>query len=109
MMAYAQHHYTALKSALLGQPDLSERKMFGGVCFMLSGNMLCCVSKDRYMFRVGKEIEAEALRRPGASPMIHNNRAMGGFIWVDAGVCDAVALQSWAELALDYVTALPAK
>lgn len=58
--------------------------MFGGYCWMLRGNMLCGVEVGRYMFRVGRDLEAEALGRPGASPMDITGKPMRGFVWVRA-------------------------
>jgi hypothetical protein len=88
---------------------IEERKMFGGFCWMLNGNMLCGVEVGRYMFRVGKNLEAEALARPGATPMDITGRPMQGFVWVHANKAEGRALESWIELATQYVGALPAK
>lgn len=83
--------------------------MFGGYCWMLRGNMLCGVEVGRFMFRVGKDLEAEALARPGASPMDITGRPMRGFVWVRAEAAEGRALRVWINLASRYVGALPAK
>lgn len=59
----------AMRGALQGRGGITEKKMFGGVCWMLHGNMLCGVEVGRYMFRVGAESESEALAKAGAAPM----------------------------------------
>jgi hypothetical protein len=59
---------------------LSEKRMFGGLCFMLHGNMLCGVHKGGGMFRIGKDNYAQALLLPGVSPMELTGRKMGGFV-----------------------------
>lgn len=82
--------------------------MFGGVCFLLRGNMLCGTAASRFMFRVGKAQDAEALARPGARPMDFTGRRMAGFVWVEPD-CDARALKRWIAMAERYVRALPAK
>ncbi|HZM35915.1 MAG TPA: TfoX/Sxy family protein [Burkholderiales bacterium] len=97
-----------LRAALKGRKGITEKRMFGGACFMLRGNMLCGTGKSDFMFRVGKVQDADALARPGARPMDITGRKMPGFVWVDAG-CDARALKRWIALAEEYVGALPAK
>lgn len=83
--------------------------MFGGVCFLLRGNMLCGTGKPGFMFRVGKDQDAEALARPGARPMDISGRVMNGFVWVAPDACDGRALKRWIELAENYVGKLPVK
>lgn len=83
--------------------------MFGGYCWMLRGNMLCGVEVGRFMFRVGKEQEVEALARPGASPMDITGKPMRGFVWVSARHADSRQLASWINLAKKYVSHLPPK
>ena len=97
-----------LRRALKDRGGITEKAMFGGVCFLLHGNMLCGTGKQDFMFRVGKSQDAEALSRPGARPMDFTGRVMPGFVWVDAG-CDARALKRWIALAERYVAALPRK
>jgi hypothetical protein len=83
--------------------------MFGGVCFLLRGNMLCGTGQEKFMFRVGKAQDAAALARPGAKPMDITGRVMQGFIWVDPARCDARAIGRWLAMAKAYVGTLPAK
>jgi TfoX/Sxy family transcriptional regulator of competence genes len=97
-----------LRTALAGRKGVSEKRMFGGVCFLLRGNMLCGTGKTDFMFRVGKAQDAQALARPGARPMDITGRKMPGFVWVDPA-CDARALARWVVLAEKYVAALPPK
>ncbi len=98
-----------LRGALAGRKALSETRMFGGICFMLNGNMLCGVHKDRLIFRVGKDQDAEALSRPGARPMDITRRVMPGFVFVDPDSCDTRGLKAWVELAENYVGKLSPK
>ncbi len=98
-----------LRAALKGKRGVAEKKMFGGLCFLLRGNMLCGTGKADFMFRVGKAQDAAALKRPGARPMDITGRVMAGFVWVDPAKCDARSLKAWVAMAERYVGALPAK
>lgn len=98
-----------VRAALKGRKGVSEKKMFGGVCFMLRDHMLCGTGSGRFMFRVGKQNDAAALERSGASPMAFNGRRYEGFVWVDAGRCDARSLRRWLDMAEGYVATLPPK
>ncbi len=98
-----------MRAALKRRRGITEKKMFGGYCWMLHGNMLCGVEVGRFMFRVGKALEAEALARAGASPMDITGRPMAGFVWVRADCAEGPALRAWIDFAARYVGALPAK
>ena len=99
----------SLRQSLKSLKGISEKRMFGGVCFLLNGNMLCGTAKDRFMFRVGKERDAEALSRKGARPMDFTGTPMKGFIFVDPVHCGARELKRWISMAENYVGKLPAK
>lgn len=98
-----------MRAALEGCDGVVERRMFGGYCWMLDGHMLCGVEVGRFMFRVGKPWEAEALSRPGASPMDITGRPMPGFVWVRADEALGERLGEWVELAAGFVRTLPPK
>jgi len=61
------------------------------------------------MFRIGKELEPEALKKPGTSPMDITGRPMGGIIWVDADEAIDAGLDSWLDFASQFVGALKPK
>jgi hypothetical protein len=103
------HLAARMRRALARRKGIEERRMFGGFCWMLKGNMLCGVEVGRFMFRVGKELEAQALSRQGASPMDITGRPMRGFVWVRAEATEGKALRSWIDLASKYVGKLPPK
>ncbi len=98
-----------MRAALAGRPDVAEKKMFGGYCWMLDGNMLCGVEVGRFMFRVGKDRESLALQRAGASPMDITGKPMPGFIWVDAAHARGAKLDDWIRFAEVFVGQLPPK
>ena len=108
-MAYDEAHAERLRRALAGRRAISEKKMFGGICFMLRDHMLCGTGWKGFMFRVGEAREGRALARPGARLMEIGGRKMRGFVWVDPAKCRARDLARWVALAQDYVAALPAK
>lgn len=108
-MPYDVHLADRMRSALKTRKGVVEKKMFGGYCWMLGGNMLCGVEVGRFMFRVGKELEADALSRPGASPMDITGRPMRGFVWVAADHAQGAELDGWIALASSYVSSLAPK
>jgi hypothetical protein len=103
------HLAERMRAALKRRAGITEKQMFGGYCWMLRGNMLCGVEVGRFMFRVGKDLEAEALARPGASPMDITGRPMRGFVWVRAEKAEGAGLRAWIDLASRFVGTLPAK
>lgn len=98
-----------LRKAFDGRRDIQEKKMFGGYCWMLNGNMLCGVEVGRYMFRIGAEAESDALAKEGVRPMDITGRPMRGFVWVDASAADRGRLGQWIALAESFVSTLPPK
>jgi TfoX/Sxy family transcriptional regulator of competence genes len=97
-----------VRKALADAKPLREVKMFGGIGFMLGGNMLAGVSDRGLLVRVGKDADEEALSRPGAEPMIMRGRKMAGYIRVRDEL-DARSVKSWVKLARAHVESLPAK
>jgi len=108
-MPYDPHLADLMRGALESRSGITEKKMFGGFCWMLNGNMLCGVGVGRFMFRVGKELEAEALLRPGAEVVDFDGRRMGGILWVEADACLEVGLEDWLSFAARFAGSLPPK
>ncbi len=109
-MAFDPKLADRLRSEVSGHGTIVEKKMFGGLAFMLNGNMVTGTYKDGGMFRVSKETAAEALSVPGTSTMTHGGREMAGFILTSAGVVfDDARRRKLAKLALEYVKSLPPK
>ena len=98
-----------LRQALTGMP-VTEQKMFGGTCFMLSGNMLVGTSKRGLLVRVGKEAHAEAVALPHARPMEMGGKPMEGYVFVgEAGTATGKDLKGWLARGLAFVETLRAK
>jgi len=84
-MPYDEQLAERVRAVLAGQPGLTERKMFGGLAFMLAGNMCVGVEHDRLMVRLGQDLYEEALTRPHAATMDFIGRPMKGFVFVAPG------------------------
>ncbi|MEM1362425.1 MAG: TfoX/Sxy family protein [Pseudomonadota bacterium] len=96
----------------LGLRDgLSEKRMFGGLCFLLDGNMVCIAGKTAAIYRVGKHVEPEALAFPNVVPMAATGRKMGGIVQLgyDAFVEDAETREKLTQMALAHAGSLPPK
>ncbi len=98
-----------MRAVLAGAGTIREVKMFGGLCFMLNGNMVAGTSKRGLLVRVGIEQHSRALQWPGAKPMEMSGRPMQGYILVDPPPRDEPALRDWLELAVAFVNTLPTK
>jgi hypothetical protein len=98
-----------IRVALAGAGAVREVRMFGGLCFMLNGNMVAGTSKRGLMVRVGKERQADALARPGAKRMEMTGRPMEGYVFVNPPPPDDRSLQDWLALAVAFVNTLPPK
>jgi len=88
-----------------------HKKMFGGVAFMINGNMSVGITnKGDFMVRFDGARHEELLKWPGTKPMTFGHKSMKGFLFVDAdAVEEPRALEKWVKLSLEYVKALPKK
>ena len=85
------------------ETDVQEKKMFGGVCFMVNGKMCCGVSKDRLMVRFDPAINDQIMEMNGVGPMDFTTRVMTGFAFVETdAVKTAKELEYWVGLALEF-------
>lgn len=109
-MAHDPDNYDALAAALGLMEGLSEKKMFGGICFLLNGNMLAGVFRDRGMARVGKDREAVAMLIPGVDAFTPTGRKMGGIVGLTPDIfADRDALGAVLDLATSFAGSLPPK
>ena len=109
-MAYDEALAGRIRAALRGRDDVAERKMFGGIAFMVAGRMACGVIRDDLMVRVGADGHDEALSEPHTRPMDFTGRPMRGMVYVaPAGVANEGDLQRWVDRAVRVATgnALP--
>jgi TfoX/Sxy family transcriptional regulator of competence genes len=109
-MAYDEAVAERVRGALGNTPDVAERKMFGGIAFMVRGHMCCGVIGDRLMLRVGPKGYESALTRPHAKTMDFTGKPMKGLVYVGpAGFASPRDLETWIERALEFALSLPAK
>ena len=87
----------------------TERKMFGGLAFLIGGNMACGIVRDELMLRTGPTNYEAALARPHARPMEFTGRPMRGMVFVAWEGLDDSELSDWVGIGADYAAALPAK
>jgi hypothetical protein len=109
-MAYDELLAERIREALAGREGLSERRMFGGLAFMLSGNMCCGLTSGGLMVRVGPDRFQEALDQPHARPMDFTGRPMKGMVYVGpAGHASDDDLAAWVARGADFAASLPPK
>jgi hypothetical protein len=99
-----------VRNALEGIPELVERKMFGGVGFMVQGNMACGVHGDGLIVRVGPDAYQRAVMGPHTRPFDLTGRPMKGWVVVvPDGYRSEDDLRAWVQEGLDFALTLPAK
>jgi TfoX/Sxy family transcriptional regulator of competence genes len=108
-MAYDETLAERVRAELAGEDALTERKMFGGLAFMLDGNMACGIVRDELMLRLGPEGADRALDEPHVRPMDFTGRPMTGMVFVSPGGLGDEALRHWVREAASYVRTLPPK
>jgi TfoX/Sxy family transcriptional regulator of competence genes len=109
-MAYDEQLANRVREALNEQTPTIERKMFGGLVFMVEGNMCCGVSREDLLLRLGAAESEAATARPHARPMMMKDKPMRGFVRVEAeGLAEEHELREWIAEALDFVRTLPPK
>ena len=109
-MAYDDGVAQRIRECLDGQEGIVEKKMFGGIAFMLEGNMCCGVIKDALMVRVGKDDYQAALSLPHAREMDFTGKPLTGFVYVAAaGIEDDEDLEVWVGRGVAFAKTLPPK
>ncbi len=109
-MPYDEELVERVRGVLAGQRDVAERKMFGGLTFMVQGNMACGVEGKRLMVRVGPEKYDEAMAQKHAELMDFTGRPMKGMVFVGSqGLSSKKDLKAWVQRGIDYALSLAAK
>jgi TfoX/Sxy family transcriptional regulator of competence genes len=109
-MPYDETVRERINRVLKDWPDTVEKKMFGGVCTLLQGNMVCGVYKEFLILRLGPEQAAEALAQAHCRPFDITGRAMKGWVMVTpAGIAGDSVLAEWLSQARTFVETLPPK
>jgi TfoX/Sxy family transcriptional regulator of competence genes len=110
-MSYDQNLAVRIRATLEIHPGVVEKKMFGGVGFILNGNMACGVQASDLIVRVGAENNEAALSRSFVRPfMVMPGKPMAGWVLVaPEGITNDQDLQYWVELGYQYASTLPEK
>jgi TfoX/Sxy family transcriptional regulator of competence genes len=109
-MAYDETLGSRVRKILSSVEGFSEKKMFGGLCFLIHGNMCCGVLKDELVLRLKPERAQGLLNRPHVRPMDFTGRPLKGFVYVEAGgLRTERQLRDWVSLARSFAESLPPK
>lgn len=99
-----------IRDFLDGMPGLVEKRMFGGVAFLLNGNMTCGIHKEWLVVRVGPDANDRALEKPFTRIFDITGRPMKGWIMIDPeGVVTDDDLEGWVMQGVEFASSLPAK
>ena len=105
-----EHLVERVRKVLERTRGTAERRMFGGVCFTLNGNMTCGAVSTDLMVRVGPDRYKDALKHSHVREMDFTGRAMKGYVFIRAqGIQSEASLKHWIESGVAYVDGLPAK
>jgi TfoX/Sxy family transcriptional regulator of competence genes len=109
-MAFDEGLAERIRELLGGRSDVSEKRMFGGIAFLVNGNMSVGVTKDALMVRVGPDAYAEVLDHPHTREMDFTGRPLTGFVYVDeAGISEDEHLATWVDRGVTFASSLPPK
>ena len=109
-MAFDESVAKRVRKALASQKEITERRMFGGLAFLLNGNMCCGVLKDQLVLRLGPDGAQAALKDPHAREMDFTGKPMSSMVYVEpAGFATQANLSKWLRRAIKFTAALPAK
>lgn len=109
-MAYSELLASRIRSLLAGSTGITEKRMFGGLCFLKHGHMFVGLTGSDLMARVGKEAHAASLAREHVRPMDFTGRPMAGYVFVsDKGLAGDAALEFWIRHCEGFAAALPPK
>ncbi|MDX1940204.1 MAG: TfoX/Sxy family protein [Saprospiraceae bacterium] len=102
-MAYNESLAQRVRDALISQPNVEEKKMMGGLTFMVNDKMCVGILKDDLMARIDPAMQEIALQKPGCREMDFTGRPMKGFVFIGLeGTTNDTDLDYWLQLALDF-------
>jgi len=110
-MAYDELLADRIRKCFAGVPNASEKKMFGGLCFLVGGNIACGVtSQGPMMVRVGPDAYEDAVSRSDTRPMDFTGKPLKGMVYVDPeGIRRDADLREWVERGIAFAESLPVK
>jgi TfoX/Sxy family transcriptional regulator of competence genes len=102
-MAYNESISNRIREALAEIPNVEEKRMFGGICYMVDGKMCIGVAQDEMMCRIGEDNYEAALERKGCREMVFTGRAMKGYVFVsEEGMKSKKDFDYWVRLCLEF-------
>ena len=107
-MLYSEALDSGIIAALSGR-NTTRKKMFGGTCHLINGNMMCGVYKDCLVLRLGEGLAAKALKEPHVRPFDVTGKPMKGWVMVEKGGFEGQHLDQWLEKARVFAESLPSK
>lgn len=109
-MAFDETLAERVRSLLKRRKGFAEKKMFGGLCFLQNGNMVCGINDDKLMLRLGNDEAAAALSEKHVAPMDFTGRALKSMVFVEpAGTKSDADLKAWVERAWTIGKTMPPK
>lgn len=102
-MAYSEELAERIRQALSHLPDVEEKKMFGGLAFMVGGKMCLTADADRIMCRIDPDLHEEAIKKEGCETVFMRGRKYKGWVYVnEKSLQTETAFDYWINLALDF-------
>jgi len=109
-MGYNESLCLRIRELLAGEPGLVEKKMFGGIAYMLKDKMMCGIVKDDLMVRCLEDKYEQLLKKPHVRVMDFTGRTMKGFLYVDsAGIKTDKQLMDWLDIGIEFAHKSPPK
>jgi TfoX/Sxy family transcriptional regulator of competence genes len=109
-VTYDEQLADRVREQLSARADVSERKMFGGIAFMVAGNMACGVLGEDLIVRLGDDVGESALKEDGVREFDFTGRPMKSIVYVSPErTSDDAELAEWVDAGADYAASLPAK
>ena len=109
-MAYSEELAGRVRKVLEQYDLVEEKKMFGGLCFMVARHMCCGITDELLMVRVGKDKSEQLLKRPYVREMDFTGKPLKGMLYVESGgIMNETDLNSWIDLSISFTRSLPPK
>jgi TfoX/Sxy family transcriptional regulator of competence genes len=109
-VAYDEGLADRVRELISARADVSEKKMFGSLCFLVSGNLAVCVRQDELLVRLDPDDAATAITEEGVRAAVMGKREMKGWIFVsEERISDDEELAGWVDAGADRAASLPPK
>ena len=107
-MAYDERIARRVRTLLAGRPDVAERRMVGGMSFVVGGHLCLGVTSNDLLVRVGPDAYEASLSKLHVRPMAFGSRTLAGYVLVEPeGIQSEAELAGWVERAIEFVSTLP--